>query len=110
MYMGLVKTRRLMAMQKQQKAKAGMKPPMPKRPLPSWSSKPSNLMKMVQAIGEYRMAMESTTDPESIDFNRGEYLFWKERFEIEVAKAQAEKEAAKQKKFKNRSRKDKNNV
>lgn len=28
--MGLVKTRRLAAMQKQQKAKAGMKPPMPK--------------------------------------------------------------------------------
>jgi hypothetical protein len=28
--MGLVKTRRLMAMQKQQRAKAGMKPPMPK--------------------------------------------------------------------------------
>ena len=28
--MGLVKTRRLMAMQKQQRAKAGMKPPMKK--------------------------------------------------------------------------------
>ena len=28
--MGLVKTRRLAAMQKQQKAKAGMRPPMPK--------------------------------------------------------------------------------
>ena len=28
--MGLVKTRRLMAMQKQQRAKAGMKPPMNK--------------------------------------------------------------------------------
>ena len=28
--MGLVKTRRLAAMQKQQKAKAGLKPPMPK--------------------------------------------------------------------------------
>lgn len=28
--MGLVKTRRLAAMQKQQKAKAGMKPPKPK--------------------------------------------------------------------------------
>ena len=28
--MGLVKTRRLAAMQKQQRAKAGMKPPMPK--------------------------------------------------------------------------------
>ena len=28
--MGLVKTRRLAAMQKQQKAKAGMKPPTPK--------------------------------------------------------------------------------
>ena len=30
MYMGLVKTRRLMAMQKQQRAKAGMKPPVKK--------------------------------------------------------------------------------
>jgi hypothetical protein len=30
MYMGLVKTRRLMAMQKQQRAKAGMNPPMKK--------------------------------------------------------------------------------
>ena len=28
--MGLVKTRRLTALQKQQRAKAGMKPPMPK--------------------------------------------------------------------------------
>ena len=28
--MGLVKTRRLAAMQKQQRSKAGMKPPMPK--------------------------------------------------------------------------------
>lgn len=31
--MGLVKTRRLMAMQKQQRAKAGMKPPTGKFPL-----------------------------------------------------------------------------
>ena len=30
--MGLVKTRRLAAMQKQQRAKAGMKPPAPKQP------------------------------------------------------------------------------
>lgn len=29
--MGLVKTRRLAAMQKQQRAKAGMKPPMPNK-------------------------------------------------------------------------------
>ena len=29
--MGLVKTRRLAAMQKQQRAKAGMKPPVPKQ-------------------------------------------------------------------------------
>ena len=32
--MGLVKTRRLMAMQKQQRAKAGIKPPMKKGMLP----------------------------------------------------------------------------
>ena len=30
MYMGLVKTRRLMAMPKMRRARAGMKPPMPK--------------------------------------------------------------------------------
>jgi len=47
--MGLVKTRRLAAMQKQQKAKAGMKPPMPKvsranfkRPVESRRKQPTN--------------------------------------------------------------------
>jgi hypothetical protein len=41
--MGLVKTRRLMAMQKQQRAKAGMKPPMGKFPrnMPGKSTKVS---------------------------------------------------------------------
>ena len=43
--MGLVKTRRLAAMQKQQRAKAGMKPPAPKQarkcaPFPQQPSKP----------------------------------------------------------------------
>ena len=43
--MGLVKTRRLAAMRKQQRAKAGMKPPVPKQarkcaPFPPQSSKP----------------------------------------------------------------------
>ena len=45
--MGLVKTRRLAAMQKQQRAKAGMKPPAPKQarkcaPFPQQASKPSH--------------------------------------------------------------------
>lgn len=51
--MGLVKTRRLAAMQKQQKAKAGMKPPLPNSRQPKWMSEPSKLMKM--AMGEYRV-------------------------------------------------------
>ena len=43
--MGLVKTRRLAAMQKQQRAKAGMKPSVPKQatksaPVPQQPSKP----------------------------------------------------------------------
>ena len=40
--MGLVKTRRLAAMQKQQKAKAGMKPPMPKNNLKTVTRKDKN--------------------------------------------------------------------
>ena len=54
--MGLVKTRRLAAMQKQQRAihlrqgygglKAGMKPPLPNSRQPKWMSEPSKLMKM----------------------------------------------------------------
>ena len=53
--MGLVKTRRLAAMQKQQKAKAGMKPPLPNSRQPKWMSEPSKLMKMAMAMGECRM-------------------------------------------------------
>ena len=40
--MGPVKTRRLAAMQKQQKAKAGMKPPMPKNNLKTVTRKDNN--------------------------------------------------------------------
>jgi hypothetical protein len=40
--MGLVKTRRLAAMQKQQKAKAGMKPPIPKNSLKTLNRKDKN--------------------------------------------------------------------
>ncbi len=40
--MGLVKTRRLMAMQKQQRAKAGMKPPMNKG---QWKGNGSSLLR-----------------------------------------------------------------
>ena len=83
-----MKTRRLAAMQKQQKAKAGMRPPMPNRRLPKWMSAPSKLMKMAMALGEYRVAMESATDPESFDFNRGEYLLCKKRYEEALANAQ----------------------
>ena len=86
--MGLVKTRRLAAMQKQQKAKAGMRPPMPNRRLPKWMSAPSKLMKMAMALGEYRVAMERATNTESFDFNRGEYLLCKKRYEEALANAQ----------------------
>ena len=40
-------------MQKQQKAKAGMKAPLPNSRQPKWMSEPSKLMKM--AMGEYRV-------------------------------------------------------
>ena len=73
-------------MQKQQKAKAGKMPPLPNSRLPKWMSEPSKLMKM--AMGEYRVAMESATDPESFDFNRVEYLLCKKRYEEALAKAQ----------------------
>ena len=53
--MGLVKTRRLAAMQKQQKAKAGMKPPLPNSRQTKWMAEPSKLMKMAMAMGECRM-------------------------------------------------------
>ena len=83
-----MKTRRLAAMQKQQKAKAGMRPPMPNRRLPKWMSAPSKLMKMAMALGEYRVAMERATNTESFDFNRGEYLLCKKRYEEALANAQ----------------------
>jgi len=86
--MGLVKTRRLAAMQKQQRAKAGMKPPLPNSRQPKWMSEPSKLMKMAMAMGDYRVAMERATDPESFDFNRGEYLLCKKRYEEALANAQ----------------------
>ena len=75
-------------MQKQQKAKAGMRPPMPNRRLPKWMSAPSKLMKMAMALGEYRVAMERATNTESFDFNRGEYLLCKKRYEEALASAQ----------------------
>lgn len=75
-------------MQKQQKAKAGMRPPMPNRRLPKWMSAPSKLMKMAMALGEYRVAMERATNTESFDFNRGEYLLCKKRYEEALANAQ----------------------
>lgn len=78
---GLVKTRRLAAMQKQQRVKAGMKPPVPNSRQPKWMSEPSKLMKMAMAMGEYRVAAEGATDPEAFDFNRGEYLLCKKRYE-----------------------------
>ena len=53
--MGLVKTRRLAAMQKQQRAKAGKKPPLPNSRQTKWMSEPSKLMKMAMAMGECRM-------------------------------------------------------
>ena len=83
-----MKTRRLAAMQKQQKAKAGMRPPMPNRRLPKWMSAPSKLMKMAMALGEYRVAMERATNTESFDFNRGEYLLCNKRYEEALADAQ----------------------
>ena len=96
--MGLVKTRRLAAMHppsprlrrtgKQQRAKAGMTPPVPNSRQPKWMSGPSTLMKMAMAKGEYRVAMESATDPESFDFNRGEYLLCRKRYEEALADAQ----------------------
>ena len=73
-------------MQKQQRAKAGKKPPLPNSRQPKWMSEPSKLMKM--AMGEYRVAMERATDPESFDFNRGEYLLCKKRYEEALANAQ----------------------
>ena len=45
-------------------------------------------MKMAMAMGEYRVAMERATDPESFDFNRGEYLLCKKRYEEALANAQ----------------------
>ena len=83
-----MKTRRLAAMQKQQKAKAGMRPPMLNRRLPKWMSAPSKLMKMAMALGEYRVAMERATNTESFDFNRGEYLLCNKRYEEALADAQ----------------------
>ena len=88
--MGLVKTRRLAAMQKQQKAKARKMPPLPNSRQPKWMSEPSKLMKM--AMGEYRVAMERATDPEAFDFNRSEYLLCKKRYEEALAKAQTKSE------------------
>ena len=82
--MGLVKTRRLAAMQKQQKAKAGMRPPLSKNRLGEGVRGSSRLMTMAQAMGEYRSAMQGATDPESVDFNRGEYMLWKQRYEEEL--------------------------
>ena len=91
------------AMQKQQKyppnevsrvavamrgAKAVKKPPLPNSRQPKWMSEPSKLMKMAMAMGEYRLAMGSATDPESFDFNRGEYLLCKKRYEEALANAQ----------------------
>ena len=42
-------------MQKQQKAKAGKKPPLLNSRPPKWMSEPSKLVKMAMAMGEYRM-------------------------------------------------------
>ena len=75
-------------MQKQQKAKAGMRPPMPNKRLSKWMSAPSKLMKMAMALGEYRVAMERATNTESFDFNRGECLLCKKRYEEALADAQ----------------------
>ena len=69
-------------------AKAGKKPPLPNSRQPKWMSEPSKLMKMAMAMGECRVAMERATDPESFDFNRGEYLLCKKRYEEALANAQ----------------------
>jgi hypothetical protein len=71
-------------------AKAGKKPPLLNNRPPKWMSEPSKLMKM--AMGEYRVAMESATDLESFDFNRGEYLLCKKRYEEALANAQTKSE------------------